>query len=212
MYVQAGTIYASVSSGESKGLVWYRVMSEQVVVIGGFTRLNSGTVIKVYMRAWIGDVVGFGVVAAVDLLANINTPIVQGSATVTVSAVNDMFVSGVVGNDNVVGQLTMQYVGDSFIRFVINPPFTTTYGSSIKLYTSKTLRPSSLFNPTSSCTLNGTIQSCSITTYPSYTLITISSSLITNIYPQSQATTVQINNILLTGISSWSAASFQLYF
>ena len=101
----------------------------------------------------------------------------------------------------------------SFISFTINPTFQTLSGSFLQIYTSNNLiADPTTFNSASSCLLNSVAQTCSIMTNTQYTIITISSTSSTNLYPQLVPTPIIINNLKFKYASSHSSYFYQFYF
>ena len=70
----------------------------------------------------------------------------------------------------------------------------------------------STFLGSTSCLVNGTAKPCTITTNTQYTVIKIASNSSFNLYPQSQTTTIQINQLKFLFSSSHSNYLYHFYF
>ena len=68
------------------------------------------------------------------------------------------------------------------------------------------------FNPSVSCLVGGVSKSCTLDTNDTITLITINSGSSNNLFPQSTATTVTINDLQFRFLSSNSEHIYQFYF
>ena len=102
--------------------------------------------------------------------------------------------------------------GDSFITFVVNPSFQVFDGSRLVIYVRKDLVKSSNWNDATSCMVGGVAKPCTLDTNTTWTNITIQSGTSENLFPQSTAVTVQINNIHFLKASSHSKHLYHFFY
>lgn len=210
---QEGTIFAKTSTINNNNLQ-YKLTNTQTVVISGFSTIPSGSLITVTLRVWIDTNPIFNIYVSIDTPAHIaaSAPIIYGTASATVSANPASFISAFTGTASETNKLTAMQTATSSISFSITPLFQTFAGSFLQIYTSNNLVADSTFSGASSCLINGSAQACTLTTFSQYTVITIASSSSFNLYPQSQTTTVAINQLKFNAASSHSLYLYHFYF
>jgi hypothetical protein len=135
LQIQEGSVFAKTSTINSNSLQ-YLLTNNQTVQISGFSTVPSGSLITVTMRVWIDTNPIFNIYVSIDKLAHItaNAPIIYGTASATVSATPNNFVSAFTGTAGETNKLTAMQTATSSISFSITPLFQTFAGSYLQLY------------------------------------------------------------------------------
>lgn len=214
LYFQKGSVYCKTSTINSNGLVYSHPDSQTIQISGFSGTLPSGTLITVTFSAWIGTSPIFNVYVSIDTAAHIaaNAPIIYGTTSATVSAIPELFVSGLTGNSGEPNTLTAMQTTTSSISFSVTPLFQTFSGSFLRIFTSKYLVAGTGFSGSTSCLINFVAQPCTLVTNTQFTVITIASSSSFNLYPMSTTTPIQLNNLNFLFASSHSSYIYHFYF
>ena len=214
LFFQEGTVYLKTSTLNSNSLVYSHPDSQTIQISGFSGTIPTGTTITVTMSAWIATTPIFNVYVSIDTAAHLtaNAPIIYGTVSGTVSVTPENFVAAFTGNGGETNKLTAMQTSTSTISFTVTPLFNTFAGAFLQIYTSINLIVDATFSGATSCLVNTTAQPCTLTTNTQYTVITIASNSSYNLFPQSQTTTIQINQLKFLKASSHSQSLYHFYF
>ena len=167
------------------------------------------------MRVYIDTNPIFNIYVSIDVLSHIvlSAPIIYGTASATVSASPEPFISNFKGSGTEINKITAMKTGTSSIFFTGTPLFQTLSGSFLQIYTSPHMVADSTFNGATSCLINTVAQPCTLTTNSQNTIITILSGSSFNLFPQFPSVTdIAINQLKFNFASSHSLYLFHFYF
>jgi hypothetical protein len=93
-------VFARTSTINSNTLI-YQLTNSSTVQISGFPSIiPSGSLITVTMRVYISINPIFNIYVSIDQLTSINTPIIYGTSSATVSAQPTAFISAINGSQS----------------------------------------------------------------------------------------------------------------
>lgn len=211
LIIHQGSVYAKTNTVDS-ALLKYDFYSSNGVIISGFPLIPDSSVITVTMRVEIPVNPIFTITVSVDKQVNIANPIIKGVIASNSAAIPETYITLLTGTQGEPNKISWMQTSDSSISFTVTPSFQTNAGSLLKLITSNNLIATSSFIPATSCIVAGNAQACTIVTNDTFTTITIASNSSYNLFQQSVATTVVINNLSFKAASSHSEFVYHFYF
>jgi hypothetical protein len=187
-------VHAKASTVEASSLS-YNHISSNIVEISGFPRIPESSLVTVTMRVEVPNNPLFNFYVSIDKADQLSRPIIYNSITSSSAVIPTTFVSAFTGSEAEDNKLSWMQNTDSSISFTVTPTFTTNAGSSLRIITTNKLVSSVSFDGSSSCLVDGAAEECTVTTNSTFTTITIASNSSYNLYPQSSAVSIVINNL-----------------